>query len=190
MFDLRSLFGSIGTGEVPRESVTVTVRSMKESAQRTIKALELLEALRTSWNQRDPGKGMPYVFFVRDFSLQWGGGTPSIAWCDAFFARGFVTDIARAAEGVPHYDDHRPARDKRTSVPLGEFREAKLERCNVCAHASYVVGRHWQSCDSPDGDTWELELLSLCPDCLHVDRIGHRVDGYRMGHLLKRPEGR
>jgi len=187
--DLRSFFEYIGAGAGgagKHDAISGTVRAMREQAQQTLKALELLEALRTSWNQPDPGKGTPYVFFVRDYTGDWLHGTEMrVTWCDAFFARGFVSDLDRAQEGVRSFPWE--GFKKPTAVPLGDFREAKQEPCYVCRKLAYVVGKYWQSCDSPDGDTWSLELLLLCPDCLHVERIGRRSEGYRFGHLLKRP---
>lgn len=183
--DFRSLLDSVISGEIPRESVKEAVRSLKDQAKRTMTSLELFEELRGSWNQFDPGKTRPYVFFARDYRL--GAAASMIEWCDAFFARELVSDLEDAEKGVSDYRSG-PCQ-KRAPVPLGDFREAKREPCPDCGQPALVIGKYWQSCDSPYGDVWELHLLRLCPHCPSVENLGVRSDGYRFGHLLKRPEG-
>ncbi len=188
--DFTDLFRLISQEKVARGDVESEMDDLREQAERLLKALGLLTELRESWHQQDPGKGRPYVFFVRDFRLDpSGSGLPVIEWCDAFFAQEFVHDLSLAREGIgnfwagPHAD--------RTPVPLGRLEEARVMPCHgLCGRQAYVIGRYAQTYDSPSGDCWDLELFSFCPYCLHVSRIGRRESDYRFVDLLKQPAER
>ena len=184
--DIRDLFLMIARGDMPPERLVKEIKRERERLVHTGLALKYLELLTASWLSQDPGKHGPYVFFVRDYAVNDSEGFPLVEWCDAFFARQFVNDLRHAEEGIGnHYAG--PHQDK-TPVPLGEYTEVRSVPCENCGRPVPVIGVHHQSCDSPDGDVWELELLTFCYKCPRVIQIAYRSSEYRMTSRLKRPE--
>ncbi|MEA3249386.1 MAG: hypothetical protein U9Q03_03450 [Patescibacteria group bacterium] len=185
--DIRDLFLVIARGDMPPERLVREIKQERERLAHTELALEKLKLLTASWLSQDPGKHGPYVFFVRDYALDDSeGGFPLVEWCDAFFARSFVNDLKHAEEGVGNH--YAGPHQEPQPVPLGKYREVRNEPCERCKRLMPVIGVHHQSCDSPDGDVWELELLTLCYRCPRVKQIGYRSSEYRMTDRLKRPE--
>jgi len=189
MIDLDKFFSIAWQREIGPKQFEKWVEQSEERAKRLVEAFQLLKRLRTSWrDQHDPGKGAPYVFLVRDYKVHADERNGSqhlwIDWCDAFHAYELVDDMTEAQKGATHWRE----KDKRYPVPLGYMHEMRRDRCAECSYNAYVLGLHWQSCDSPYGDTWTLQLIRVCPHCARVHRFAQRTDSYRMTGLLKPPQ--
>jgi len=185
MVDLKDFFLAAEFSSACPRDLDRWVERAKVRAKRLSEALELIGHLRTSWRwQNDPGKFGPYVFFVRGYFLDPEDRQgQNIGWCDAFFARELVSDLAVAERGVTDWRDQ----DKHCPVPLGDLSEARREPCTECDNDAYVIGTHWQTCDSPYGDTWKLDLQRFCPKCGLLKRIEICFDSYRLTSRIKLP---
>ncbi len=188
MMGLESFFSQVRPGDFSPE-FDRWIKQTKQHARRLIEAIGLLERLRDSWrDQYDPGKGQPYVFLVREYEVHADerncGQHLWIDWCDAFHARELIDDVAEAELGATHWREN----GKRYAVPLGHVHETRRDQCVECNHGAYVLGLHWQSCDSPYGDTWILQLIRVCPLCAKVHRFAQRTENYRMTNLLRSPK--
>jgi|SRR5687767_3357053 len=121
-----------------------------------------LRGLRTCWSDGYAGKYGPHWFFVRDFSMtvHEKSGRKHIDY-KKFWVTSIVSDEVKfrqlAADG---------------KVPYGTFADAKTAPCACGTHVP-IIGRYEQTEDSFAGDTWELELYTLCLPCSSLARLGN-----------------
>ncbi|MEY4744237.1 MAG: hypothetical protein RL272_182 [Candidatus Parcubacteria bacterium] len=122
-----------------------------------------LRGLRTSWNDSYAGKYGGHWFFARSFSVtvHEKSGRKHIEY-EKFWVADLVSDPAAARV--------QAAAGK---IWLGTFADAKSAPCACCGTAAPVVGRYEQTEDSWAGDTWELELYTLCLRCPTLSPLGN-----------------
>ncbi|HSD11966.1 MAG TPA: hypothetical protein VLC10_00260 [Patescibacteria group bacterium] len=122
-----------------------------------------LRGLRQSWNDSYAGKYGAHWFFAKDFSMtvHEKSGRKHIDY-KKFWVTDLVTDptAARAAASAG-------------KISLGTIADAKSAPCACCGRTAPVVGRYEQTEDSFAGDTWELELYTLCLGCTSLSPLGN-----------------
>ena len=168
-------------------------RQAAETAETARRVTEAVRRLRRSWRDSDPGKYGSHWFLVRDFQLAEDPnsgitGTHRLVWCDRFWPRELVEDLAAAERGI-ETDGYGRKLDKPIPVALGAFAEAKKEICLGCKNDGALAGCYEQTYDSPEGDEWEIRLYALCTTCPTLRLVARRADEYRISHLLRNPAG-
>lgn len=188
MVDLELFFASIESRHCQDSEKKKWIKDAKDNIRNLSDSLRLIDLVTRSWNQFDPGRYEPYVFFVRDYLLRRGDGAANaVAWCDAFFPREIICGLEQAEFGV---SDYRYGSDNHIKpVPLGRISEACKIVCPRCRSSAFVMGEHRQSHDTPHGDVWELSLYSLCPYCSLVRKFALTTSGYRLTLFLESPAG-
>jgi hypothetical protein len=172
-------------------------RMMTEAERAAERAREVelidkaLKGLRRNWRDADPGKYGTHWFFIRDFALKeseqsgWSG-VHLLDWCDRFFARDFVDDLAAAERGI-EIGSHGQKYDKPHPVPLGALADAAKEICLGCKDDGVLIGSYAQTYDSPDGDEWTITMFALCLRCPTLRPVAKVADEYRCSHKLAKP---
>jgi hypothetical protein len=121
-----------------------------------------LRGLRTCWSDDYAGKYGPHWFFVSDYELKrHDGGRTSIRY-EKCWVTALIDDAAKAR-----------AKAETGRLALVNAAAAKHAACPHCGKDAPVVGRYEQTEDSWSGDTWELELSTLCLPCISLDRLGN-----------------
>lgn len=143
-------------------------------------AKEALDGLRRCWKDEDPGKYGDHWFLAKDYSLAAPDPdvrSPRITKVEKFWAIEIIDDAVEAQRGRKS----RWSSDatERYPVPLGKLADAKQEACPHCQKLTTVVGCYGQTEDSPEGDTWMMELFTLCLACVALESLASRVESGR-----------
>lgn len=137
------------------------IHEREQALRRAELMASALRGLRNCWSDGYAGKYGPHWFFVRDYSMtiHEKSGRKHIDY-KKFWVPSIVRDEAKFREAA--------AAGK---APMGEFGDAKTAPCACGLHVP-VIGRYEQTEDSCDGDTWELELYTLCLGCSAIAALG------------------
>lgn len=153
------------------------LRTEAEAARRRLDAFEriarILRGLRTSWKDEDPGKYGLHVFLATTWEIDLTDGQrPYLAGVDAF----------HALELMDGYRENEPH-----SGRVERLTGRKVMKCADCGAGLLPVGTYAQVEDSPEGDTWLMQLYELCIRCERLTLIAEKVSGSRMS-LRRHPE--
>ena len=162
-----------------------TLEQLVAQSQSRLKNMELvseaLDGLRRCWKDEDPGKYGDHWFLVRDYTIDPRSAefirSPRIGEVTKFWALETIEDPIEAQRGRKSRWQHD--QQERYPVPLGKLADAKQQPCPHCKAAATVVGCYAQTEDSPDGDTWQMELFTLCLACVAIDTFASRMEGNR-----------
>ena len=114
---------------------------------KTVKSVsDVLKALRTNWNDSDPGKYSSNYFFFRNGKKMW--------------ARELLDD-PKAAE-LKHRDR------------IGTIGEVDPVPCPECKLDGLKIGRYYQTYDGPSGDEWQLDIYAMCLDCMRLFQLAYK----------------
>lgn len=159
--DLKGLQSFLET-EAAKRDMYEREASAARRRQRTFEEIAgIVRRLCHGWQTSDPGKYGVYVFLVRDIDID--GET--IRGVEAFQAK----ELIDAHDGRPE-----------CPVPVAGLQEALLGTAECCTKKAPMIGTYEQTCDSAEGDTWEMRVRTLCLECAYLTPVAHRTSAYRM----------